>query len=247
MHVQARFLLGPAGSGKTFRCLAEIREALRASPDGPPLILLAPKQATFQLERQLLADRSLHGYARLRILSFERLAEFVLDGLRVAPPQALSQEGRVMVLRALLLRHESELKLFRRSARRPGFAQQLSALLAELQSHGLTAPKLAALSGRKDLPGALQAKLHDLALLLGAYTKWLAEHQLHDANLLLDTAAEALKGSAKCERRGAKFSPKSGGDNSPLLTSHFSLLISHFSLLTSHSQDSFLTTLYCSR
>ena len=52
--MQARFLLGPAGSGKTHRCLADIRDALAASPEGPPLILLAPKQATFQLERQLL-------------------------------------------------------------------------------------------------------------------------------------------------------------------------------------------------
>ena len=68
--VQARFLLGPAGSGKTFRCLAEIRAALAASPAGPPLVLLAPKQATFQLERQLLATGALPGYARLNIFSF---------------------------------------------------------------------------------------------------------------------------------------------------------------------------------
>jgi len=60
--VQARFLLGPAGSGKTFRCLAEIRTELLRDPAGPPLLLLAPKQATFQLERQLLADPDLHGY-----------------------------------------------------------------------------------------------------------------------------------------------------------------------------------------
>jgi len=104
--VQVRFLLGPAGSGKTFRCLAEIRAELLKSPDGPPLILLAPKQATFQLERQLLADPALKGYTRLRILSFERLAEFVLETLRVAPPRRLSDQGRVMVLRALLMRHE---------------------------------------------------------------------------------------------------------------------------------------------
>src|SRR6266496_201415 len=38
--VQIRFLLGPAGSGKTFRCLSEIRAALKASPEGPPLSLL---------------------------------------------------------------------------------------------------------------------------------------------------------------------------------------------------------------
>jgi hypothetical protein len=39
--VQARFLLGPAGSGKTFRCLAEIRAALKKNPEGTPLIFLA--------------------------------------------------------------------------------------------------------------------------------------------------------------------------------------------------------------
>jgi len=43
--VQARFLLGPAGSGKTFRCLTEIHAALRENPEGAPLVLLAPKQA----------------------------------------------------------------------------------------------------------------------------------------------------------------------------------------------------------
>ena len=52
--MQARFLLGPAGSGKTHRCLSEVRAELLKSPEGLPLVLLAPKQATFQLERQLL-------------------------------------------------------------------------------------------------------------------------------------------------------------------------------------------------
>ncbi|HXE42570.1 MAG TPA: hypothetical protein VN516_06060, partial [Candidatus Baltobacteraceae bacterium] len=103
--MQVRFLLGPAGSGKTFRCLQEIRDTLKKNSEGE-LIFLAPKQATFQLERQLLGDDSLNGFTRLHILSFERLARFVFEKLNVAPPQLLSDEGRVMVLRALLLRHE---------------------------------------------------------------------------------------------------------------------------------------------
>ena len=109
--VQARFLLGPAGTGKTFQCLAEIRQALLAEPDGPPLLLLAPKQATFQLERQLLADPAMPGYTRLQILSFERLADFVLEQLRRPAPPLLSEEGRTMVLRALLARRRKELQL----------------------------------------------------------------------------------------------------------------------------------------
>jgi ATP-dependent helicase/nuclease subunit B len=88
--VQARFLLGPAGSGKTFRCLTEIRDALRENPDpdtgASGLILLAPKQTTFQLERQLLTGHSLDGYTRLRIFSFERLAQFVFEKSSIVPP-----------------------------------------------------------------------------------------------------------------------------------------------------------------
>jgi len=219
--VQAHFLLGPAGSGKTFRCLAEIRAALAASPAGPPaapeqreggpLVLLAPKQATFQLERQLLADSALQGYTRLNIFSFERLARFVLDARGVPMPSGLlAEEGRVMVLRALLMRHESELKLFRQSARRLGFAQQLSQLLGELQQHQFTPAKLRSLSRRTGLRHELQDKLHDLALLLDTYTHWLAEHELQDGNRLLDAATESLKSNSAVARAGAQ-SPKSAG------------------------------------
>src|SRR5579871_6166935 len=129
-RVQVRFLLGPAGSGKTFECLAGIRKALRVEPDGPPIILLAPKQATFQIERQLLGAGDIAGFSRLGIYSFDKLARFIFEKLNLAPPRLLSAEGRVMVLRALLLRHEKKLKLFGRSARRPGFATELSTLLS---------------------------------------------------------------------------------------------------------------------
>ena len=67
MH--ATFLIGPAGSGKSHRCLAETQADLKRSPEGPPLLYLAPKQATFQIERELLSDPDLHGYTRLQILS----------------------------------------------------------------------------------------------------------------------------------------------------------------------------------
>ncbi|MGD0745206.1 MAG: PD-(D/E)XK nuclease family protein [Verrucomicrobiota bacterium] len=214
--MQARMLLGPAGSGKTFRCLAEIREALRASPEGPPLILLAPKQATFQLERQLLADPAaagLDGYTRLHIFSFERLAQFVLEQLQAAPPQLLAEESRVMVLRALLMRHEDELKLFGRSARRPGFARELSRLLGELQQHQFTPAKLRALADRLVGRRELQDKLHDLALLLKVQAHWLADHELQDANRLLDFATDALRETGVAASRQSAAIPlkKCGG------------------------------------
>src|ERR1051326_320571 len=194
--MQARLVLGPAGSGKTFRCLTELRQALSTSPDGPPLLLLAPRQTTYQLERQLLSESSIPGYTRLHILSFERLAHFVFEHLQKAEPKMLDEEGRIMVLRGLLAKKRDELSLFRASARLTGFAQQLSLVLRDLQQNQLTPEALARLSARVSGVEGLSQKLHDLALLLRSYLEWLRAHGLQDADCLLGAAAEALRGNA---------------------------------------------------
>ena len=186
--VQVRFLLGPAGTGKTFQCLEEIRTELTTNPAGLPLLFLAPKQATFQIERQLLADQSLEGFTRLHIVSFERLASHTLEALGMPEPRLLSNEGRVMILRALLARHHRDLKLFRASARLPGFAQQLSTLLRELQSAQISPERLAELAEKHgDTP--LARKLSDIAFLYRSYLDWLAHEKVQDADCLLDIAA----------------------------------------------------------
>ena len=172
--------------------MAEIRAALRESPEGPPLLLIAPKQATYQLERQLLADDSIQGYTRLRIFSFERLAEFILDEAQKPALRLLSEQGRLMVLRALLARKHSALKLFHGSARLTGFAQQLNDALRELQRHLLTPEKLRELAERFATNEGLSFKLHDFATMLEEYSRWLEEHHLQDADCLLDEAVQAL-------------------------------------------------------
>jgi ATP-dependent helicase/nuclease subunit B len=184
-------LLGPAGSGKTFRCLAEIRSELARSPESPELIFLAPKQATFQLERQLLDSADLAGYSRLRIFSFQRLARHIFDVCGVPVPKLLGAEGRVMVLRALLGSLHEEFTIFRTCARRIGFAEEAGDQIREFQQHGLTPDKLRQIAvGSPEGPS--RQKLLDLALLLERYARWLREHGLQDEENLLSLAADLL-------------------------------------------------------
>lgn len=192
--VQTRLLLGPSGTGKTFQCLEEVRTELRKTPFGPPLIFIAPQQATYQVERQLLADGPLQGYSRLHVLSFEDLALHLLRQLRTEAPRLLGEDGRLMVLRALLAIKRDDLKLFRATARLRGFAQQLSGVLREFQHFQLAPEDLVELSRKIDNV-QLQWKLHDLALLLRAYTGWLDGHKIHDADELLGMVAKWLAGS----------------------------------------------------
>ncbi len=193
--MRVHFLLGPAGSGKTWRCLEEIRAELKRAPDGPPLLLLAPKQATFQLERQLLESPGLAGYTRLQIVSFDRLARWLLETFSTVP-ELLDDEGRVMVLRALLAREQPALRVFRATARLPGFARQLSQLLREFQRHHLTPARLARLAEQCIESAPLRDKLHDLHHLLRAYHDWLTESDTQDGDQLLDVATDFLRNTA---------------------------------------------------
>jgi ATP-dependent helicase/nuclease subunit B len=195
VRVQVRFLLGPAGTGKTYHCLNEIRRELSGAPEGPPLVLLAPKQTTYELERQLLSTAGIGGYTRLQILSFERFADYVFAHLAQAAPELLDEEGRVMVLRALLARTRNDLKLFRASARLTGFAQQLSRLIGELQRTELTPESLRSVSQGLARSSALAFKLQYLATLLEQYDLWLHEHGLQDRESLLTAATELLTGA----------------------------------------------------
>ena len=195
--VSIRFVLGAAGQGKTALFLEEIRRELLRAPEGAPLIFIAPKQATFQIERELLTSR-LEGYTRLRILSFERLAQYVLDELAQPPEPFLEESGRLMVLRALLARFTQSnsagvdrLKLFHATAHLPGFAQELNLLFRELARAG-TSPRAILERIKQPLPTELAAKLADIDLLWTAYSGWLKEHALRDADTLLDVAASAL-------------------------------------------------------
>jgi ATP-dependent helicase/nuclease subunit B len=190
--MQVQFLLGAAGSGKTFRCLSEIRERLIADPTGAPLVLLAPKQATFQLERQLLNDPDVHGFTRLQIIPFDRLSHYVLETLASLPPRLLDEQGRVMVLRALLTTLKDDLEVYAKSATRPGLAVQLSDLLREFQRNQISPAQLAKLAEEPGLPALLRNKLTDLGLLFRNYTEWLERQHVQDSDALLDLAAARL-------------------------------------------------------
>jgi ATP-dependent helicase/nuclease subunit B len=191
--MDVRFLLGPAGSGKTHRCVAEVREALRSGPVGLPLLFVAPKQATFQLERQVLMDGVVGGFTRLEIVSFERLARYVLKRLGNREPDVLGEEGRIMVLRALLGREEGALKYFGRSARAAGLARDVSGVLRTFQEHGMGSGRLRTLAEQGALPESLRWKLADWSRLLEGYQEWLKTAGLEDPSELAWQAVAALR------------------------------------------------------
>jgi len=171
-----RFILGRSGAGKTRLCLAAVQTELRQRPQGPPLVLLVPEQATFQVEQALLSPPGPTGYHRAVVVSFARLARLVLDQTGPPPLEVLTETGKQLLLRRLLQEQRPRLTIFAASALRTGFVAQLSALIRELRQYRHAPSDLADLAAAGHAGGdqPLLAKLADLALVYAQYEQAIA-------------------------------------------------------------------------
>jgi len=150
-----QFVIGRAGSGKTFRCFNDIVGAMRADPLGPPIYWVLPKQATFSAERELTCGSGLGGFCRAHVVSFDQLGREVLARSGGAVVPEVTPLGRQMILGHLLRRLQPRLRFFASSARQPGLAAELDATFAEFERSGKTAADLAALVAGLEGGGAL--------------------------------------------------------------------------------------------
>jgi ATP-dependent helicase/nuclease subunit B len=199
------FVIGRAGSGKTTRMLEEVVRQAKENPLGRPIWVIVPRQATFQMQRELAAR--LGSYSRVRVVAFNELGEEVLAEVGGVPVANVTAAGRRMIIGRLLYTHHDRLGYFASSARRPGLATAIDALFDEFERAGRTPAELgdiiellrpadAAAEPRAkplaDAAGAsadpsenegsnaeevptLSAKLADLRLLYGAYTAFLGD------------------------------------------------------------------------
>jgi ATP-dependent helicase/DNAse subunit B len=133
--MSVRFILGPAGSGKTHRCLEELRFLERHGRAG---ILLVPEQSTHSAERELLADPALPGLRHVQILSFTRLAFRLREEAGVPEPPRIGEAVRTMLLRAVLARMPDEtLGPLAPLRSRQGFLEELGRFIGEVKAHGV--------------------------------------------------------------------------------------------------------------
>lgn len=140
---------------------------------GEPCVLLVPEQFTLQAERELLDRLKLEGFFTLEVLSPSRLAQRVPAAVGADERAPLSGAGRQMAVSYALERCEKKLAFYPAAAKRRGFTDRLTALIADFKRGGMSPDALAAYA--QTLPeGMRRAKLCDLATVYAAYEDTLA-------------------------------------------------------------------------
>lgn len=179
-----RLIIGRAGTGKTRTCLDEITSQMKENPLGPPLIFIAPAQATFNMEREL-AFRG--GSIRAQVYSFKRLAYRVLRETGGAERQPVSELGRRMLLKSILMEHKGNLNILGALHNRSGFLVSLSDIVGEFKICRISPGDLELLV-ENEKQSRLEMKLQDLNFVYSRLSEMMAD-KLTDPDDYLDLLA----------------------------------------------------------
>ena len=193
MTAKLEFIIGRAGTGKTHTCLASMTKALEHEPLGRQRILLVPEHMTYAAER-MLAESLTHsaGFLQAYVFGFRRLARQVLMETGGAHLPRISDIGRRILLKDILLKHEKELSVFVRSIGKRGFTETLGRTIAELKRYRLTTDVLRAAADDTHTQGRLSQKLKELALIMDDLSARM-EGRLTDQTDRMERLAAQLK------------------------------------------------------
>ncbi|WP_054956670.1 helicase-exonuclease AddAB subunit AddB [Paenibacillus dakarensis] len=193
------FVIGRSGSGKSTAIFEEITKRLKEDPQGNPIILIVPEQASFQTENRLVNSGVIKGSLRAQVLSFRRLAYRVMQETGGAAKIPISEEGKRMLLYKIIQRRKDELKLFGASGDQLGFVGKLSDLYTEMKRYCIDSTcvedQLAHLIGESGSPPMLRRKLEDVLTLYRDFEHELSPLYMDEEDTLV-TLAEGISRSS---------------------------------------------------
>ncbi|MBE1443294.1 helicase-exonuclease AddAB subunit AddB [Paenibacillus sp. OAS669] len=188
-----RFVLGRSGSGKSEYCLRNIKEKLIEAPNGRPIILLVPEQATFQAEYALVSAPELGGTLRAQVLSFRRLAWRVMQEAGGTARLPIDETGKKLLLHKIIHKQKDRLKLFSTTADQMGFIEKINDLFKEFKRYCVTSEGLSQFLESPSMQNqtlSMKEKLHDLQLLFGEFEQELSRTYLDGEDYLTLLASQ---------------------------------------------------------
>ena len=131
-------IIGRSGTGKTQKCLDSMKAFLDQRGLKARIFLLMPAYMTYQTERQFA--QMTNGQTNTYAFSFQRFARQILEELDGANVPKVTDIGRRMILRKILMRRdkEQELRYFARTIKQSGFSETLAETIKELRTYDIT-------------------------------------------------------------------------------------------------------------
>ncbi|MBQ0058339.1 MAG: helicase-exonuclease AddAB subunit AddB, partial [Lachnospiraceae bacterium] len=168
-----RFVMGPAGCGKTHTILNEIVSRSIEYPK-QNFLVIAPEQ--FNLKTQALLTNLHPGGVILNIdvLSFNRLAYNVFNQVGFNVGTLLEEIGKIFILQKIALDKGQELPVIGSRMKKPGGLDEMKSVLSEMMQYDITIDKLEKYIDQEK-NSLMKAKMTDILNVYKAYKEELGD------------------------------------------------------------------------
>lgn len=178
------FVLGTAAMDHQQVLIDQLADQLKSAPADNTFYYLVPNHIKFETEIDVLAGlrhrAGLTGTARfassrVQVLSFSRLAWYLLRDTPAFQTPRISKIGMAMMITEIVRAQKDDLRLYASEIKQPGFIQKMTAQLEELKQANITAADLMDIISRAKstadpaINQAWLAKMHDVAIIYQAY------------------------------------------------------------------------------
>lgn len=194
-----RVISGRAGTGKTTLIHKEIINELKQQPLGPPIYLIVPDQMSYQAEYMLTNNYGIQGIIRAQVMTFKRLAWYILQETGGIAKEQLDKIGYRMLIRRLLAENKDQFSLFRQAADKRGFTEEVEQLVKEFSQYNIDSVTLNEAINRleeSNAPQTLIAKTKDLQIILSKLEEKLGDKYV-DSDGFYPILLEQLQNSQK--------------------------------------------------
>lgn len=206
-------VLGGAGCGKS-RLLRDT--VIRRSIEEPEktFLVIVPEQFTLETQREYVTSHPDGGILNIDVLSFVRLAYRVFEDCSFDAPETLTDTGKAMIIKRVMLEKKDSLTVFKRNISRPGFIDEMKSLISEFLQYDIDSEALSKMLEASRSRDLLSRKLEDISLIFSGYSDHVrakgnmisGEELMHIlAELLIKTGY--LKGKVVCLDGFTGFTP----------------------------------------
>ncbi len=192
------FVLGTAAMDHQQVLIDQLVDQIKNASADESFYYLVPNHIKFETEinvlaglrdRQGLSGNDRFASSRIQVLSFSRLAWYLLRDTPAFQKQHLSKIGMAMLTSQVVQEQASELRLYASEVKQAGFIQKMTAQLEELKNANITADDLTDIISRvksANDPAANQAwlaKMHDVEIIYHAYEERLRDRYIGNSEL----------------------------------------------------------------
>ncbi|MGL5548846.1 MAG: PD-(D/E)XK nuclease family protein [Culicoidibacterales bacterium] len=189
-----QYIIGRSGVGKSEYAMQQFVEAAKSTNGKAKYFYLVPDQMSFQTEWQLLQRFPNQVASNVFVYSFKNIVRLLLEAWQQQEHEQvkpMSDLGLQMIVRKVLVEKQSQLQVYQRVVKQPGFTQHVIDCLTEFQNWQVDdAAYQKVLAQTSD--EAFQQKMADLAIIQAGVEEqilkqgvWSPAHQLQFATELL--------------------------------------------------------------